>query len=177
MSAKKLWTLFTTEREPRIWFYSDDQPRTPSMGLPHVIAVFGRPEEKLLFGYAEFFGAVRVIGVLNEAYDGPPVYFTHAVDPVAGQIRKCDARVDLNREQIISMVTERRLNESEISAQFGAAESAVKNNHYFSKLIDAALKKTLFRPENREKIITPEMINEMTVELVKAHAEYYGCGR
>lgn len=154
--------------EPRIWFLSDLQDRKPTMCPPHVLAVFGRPEESILFGYVEFFGGIRLVGVLNDSYQGPPIYFTHSVDPVLGSIQKCDVDIQITREQLLDIVNQKAFDAESFSAQLGAAESSIKSNHYFSNIIDDVMKRTLLRPENLGKIITPEMINEMAYEMGQA---------
>ncbi len=155
--------LFTSDSEPRIWLYSDDDLKSANK-LFHTIAVIGRPEEKILFGYAEFFGGIRLIGILNDNYIGSPVYFTHSIDPLQGQIHKCDVSVGLSRDQIVNLVTEKSFNSEEISKQLDNTESAIKSTHYFSNIIQRAMDKTL----EKNEIITPEMINELTAEIVKS---------
>lgn len=159
--------MFETEDYPEIWFYTDSNPRDLRMSAPHVLAVFGRPEEKLLFGYVEFFGGVRLISVLNSNYTGPREYLTHTVDPIRGSIEKCDIEIGLNREQILAILAERNMNAAELSKQLGTVEQSIRTNQHYNSMIDNALRSTMFKPENMGKDLTPEMWDEFMVKMTE----------
>lgn len=158
--------LFFTDVEPRVWFLWDDQNRKEK--LVHIVSVFGRPEEKILFGFLELFGGIRIIGVLNDNYSGPDINSAYAVDPIIGSNLDCTTDVNLTRSQILQIVGEKKLDNESFSRQLGLIESAIKGTHYFSNIISDVFQKTLFREENIGKDLTPELINEMTYELGEA---------
>lgn len=160
--------LFFTEADPHIWFYYDQHLSDKNANLSHTIVVYGRPEESLLFGSIEFFGGIRLIGVLNDNYDGTTFFATHSINPIHNSTRKSDIKIEINREQILSIISQKIFDETKLSHQLGLIESAVRSNHYFSNLIDGVFQKTLLRPENKEEGFTLEMIDEFINETVKA---------
>ena len=161
-------SVFYTDDDPKNWFLFDGAPRKVGMGLPHILAVIGKPEEKLLLGYGEFFGAAKVIALLSESYTGPAMKYIYSLDSVDGQEKECDVSIGLTKEQIVDIIHQKKIDHESISAHLGAAEEALQNNRYFSNMIEDVLSKTLFKPENVDKIITPEMITEMAMAMGEA---------
>lgn len=165
---KEIHAVFDHSGKPRVSFYSDDQSFVLGTMLRHVIAVIGRPEESLLFGYAEFFSGIRVIGVLNDKYDGPAMCVTHAIDPIAGAVAQAKVHANLSRCDVLAIADGEKFDTSGFAAGFGAVESAIHRNH----LIHDVVMRTLFRPENIGKTIAPEMIGEFSNEMTNAFLPY-----
>lgn len=64
-------------------------------GVPiHCIHVNGDPGSKLIRGYVEYFGVMRVVMCLSNSYSGSVFSATYAIDPTTGE--ELNLSVDLN---------------------------------------------------------------------------------
>jgi HNH endonuclease len=74
-----------------------DRPK----GIPfHCVAVSGNPETGLLLGYVEYFGFLRAVVCLSEAYSGAHIMESYAIDPTTGKKLDVVVQFDFTRSDI-----------------------------------------------------------------------------
>lgn len=164
--ASEIEELFKTDNVPSIWFCPGSNPKPSIANLAHTVGVFARKDERILFGFIEYFGGIRLLGILNENYDGPDFSSCYAEDPIQGRPLDCSVQVPASRDELIEIVSKREIDYEEFSTQLSAIELAVRSNQYYSKIIEEVFERVFSRYPNAE-YITVEIVNELSNELVE----------
>lgn len=83
--------------EPCFGYYHEkDLVSVRPAGVPiHCIHVNGDPDSKLIRGYVEYFGVMRVVMCLSSSYSGSAFSATYAIDPVKGEELNLSVDLDL----------------------------------------------------------------------------------
>lgn len=83
------------------YYYEKDLVSVRPAGVPiHCIHVNGDPESKLIRGYVEYFGVMRVVMCLSSNYSGRAFSATYAIDPIKGEELKLSVDLDLTFSDI-----------------------------------------------------------------------------
>ena len=107
-------------------------------GLPmHVVAVSGDPATRMLLGYVEYFGVIRLIVGLSTNYTGPSIHRSYAVDPLTGQ------DLDVQVEKLVFTSADLQT----IYSYERTSPEAQRCN--FGPVFDAAIKRQFEREKNR----------------------------
>jgi hypothetical protein len=70
-------------------------------GVPlHCVAISGNPSTGLLLGYVEYFGFLRTVVLLSEAYSGAEINRCYAIDPTTGKELALSVRHKFTRADI-----------------------------------------------------------------------------
>lgn len=78
------------------YYYEKDLVSVRPAGIPiHCIHVNGDPESKLIRGYVEYFGVMRVVMCLSSNYSGSAFSATYAIDPTKGKELNLSVDLDL----------------------------------------------------------------------------------
>ena len=68
------------------------------VGAPlHCVAISGDPDSGMLLAYAEYFGFLRAVVLLSEAYSGPKIERCYAIDPTTGTELDLSVHLDFSR--------------------------------------------------------------------------------
>lgn len=88
--------------EPCFGYYHEkDLVSVRPNGVPiHCIHVNGDPESKLIRGYVEYFGVMRVVMCLSSNYSGRAFSATYAIDPIKGEELNLSVDLDLTLADI-----------------------------------------------------------------------------
>lgn len=166
--SDEIQEVFRSELPPRLWFCPAETGDSRYADLYHVITVVGRKAERLLFGFARFFGGLQLISVLNDNYDGPEVEFTHAEDPLHGAKLTCNVQVPASREQILGIISNQVIEKDNIDQQLGRLESAIRSHHWTGQVIDRVFDKVFKEHPDAEYMsdLVPYIVEEMMVELM-----------
>lgn len=158
--------VFKLVNKPRIQFYSDYPPDNLKINLNHILAIFGRSDDKILFGYLELFGAIRMLSILSDNYTGPEIYFTHGVNPIESSIFKPEVNIEATREKLISLVDQENINIEAVFAQIKLAENEIQLHHKLTNIVEDVLKNKLGKKnKNKNKIITINESKEIAKEI------------
>lgn len=148
------------DKFPMNWLLTCNMPNESN--LNHVLVVIGNPEEKLLYGYAEFFGGLSVISVLNENYKGPECFFSYCINPLCGEEKSVNVQVSLSREHILDIIKKREINFEQFSQQLMVIESKIRDIHPINEIV----KKTLSKYKS-EEVEMMDIVNELSFELLE----------
>jgi hypothetical protein len=86
------------------YYQSTDLVVARPRGVPfHCLAISGNPTTGLLLGYAEYFGFLRAVVCLSEAYSGVEVSRCHAIDPTTGTEIDLSVRLAFTRAEIVDI--------------------------------------------------------------------------
>lgn len=99
----------------------------------HCVSVLGDPEKRRLIAYVEYFGLARIVALLSEAYTGPVIQSTYALDPGTGNELNLSVDLSLSEDEFEQAV-----------AGFAMPDGS------FSKTADYALPIILRRAQQRE---------------------------
>ncbi len=90
------------EAEPCFgYYYERDLVNVRPFGTPiHCVHVNGDPNSKLIRGYVEYFGVMRVIMCLSSNYSGSSFESTYAIDPTKGEELNLSVDLDLSLADI-----------------------------------------------------------------------------
>ena len=90
-------------------------------GVPiHCIHVNGDPESKLIRGYVEYFGVMRVVMCLSSSYSGNVFSTTYAIDPTTGEELNLSVDLDLDLTDIRKAYNNEKLDEKVIQKAIDA---------------------------------------------------------
>ncbi|WP_006749050.1 HNH endonuclease [Thioalkalivibrio paradoxus] len=86
------------ESEPCFgYYYEKDLVGGRPAGTPvHCVHVNGDPDSKLIRGYVEYFGVMRVVMCLSSNYSGNAFSATYAIDPTKGEELNLSVGLDLD---------------------------------------------------------------------------------
>lgn len=84
------------------------------------VSVSGDPHRRLLLGYIEYFSMWRLVVILSDAYDGPPVKTTYAFNPATGAELELKLDLTLSESEIDAV----RSNDAMTDETFAAAMNA-----------------------------------------------------
>lgn len=77
------------------FYYSSDLVTNRVSGLPfHCVSVASIPDEKMIVGYLELFGFIRIVSCLSSNYSGGEFQYTYAVNPLNSL--ELDLQIDLS---------------------------------------------------------------------------------
>jgi hypothetical protein len=83
------------------YYQSTDLVVARPRGMPlHCVAISGNPSTGLLLGYVEYFGFLRTVVLLSEAYSGAEINRCHAIDPTIGKELALSVRLEFTRADI-----------------------------------------------------------------------------
>jgi len=90
------------ESEPCFgYYYEKDLVLARPAGIPvHIVHVNGDPDSKLIRGYVEYFGVMRVVMCLSSSYSGSAFSTTYSIDPTKGKELDLDVDLDLTLTDI-----------------------------------------------------------------------------
>lgn len=90
-------------------------------GVPiHCIHVNGDPESKLIRGYVEYFGVMRVVMCLSSSYSGNVFSTTYAIDPTTGEELNLSVDLDLDLTDIRKAYSNEKLDEKVVQKAIDA---------------------------------------------------------
>lgn len=150
-----------------------DEKTSRSLGdneVSHCIYIEGNPAHKTMFAYIEYFNSITFLVVLNRNYDGPEFKEQYCYDVLLK--KEIDAHI-LPMPSIAEIVNYKyqkgsinfKIIESRIGRILGIAQKR-KREQWIKQLIQESIDYSLKKyPEGC--IITPEMRNELSKELMK----------
>jgi hypothetical protein len=91
----------STVTPPYALFYQRDLIATrPKTHVFNCVSVVGAPFTRNLLGYVEYFSMARIVVILSEKYDGPPVSATYAFNPASGVEIELDVDLKLSQDEL-----------------------------------------------------------------------------
>lgn len=103
------------------YYYEKDLVSVRPAGVPiHCIHVNGDPESKLIRGYVEYFGVMRVVMCLSSSYSGNVFSTTYAIDPTTGEELNLSVDLDLDLTDIRKAYNNEKLDEKVIQKAIDA---------------------------------------------------------
>ncbi|WP_394210824.1 HNH endonuclease [Psychrobacter piscatorii] len=103
------------------YYYEKDLVSVRPAGVPiHCIHVNGDPESKLIRGYVEYFGVMRVVMCLSSSYSGNVFSTTYAIDPTTGEELNLSVDLDLDLTDIRKAYSNEKLDEKVVQKAIDA---------------------------------------------------------
>ena len=90
----------------------------------HCIYVCGDPTRGQLLAYVEYFGWLRIVARLSNAYDGMAFSHCYAIDPVSGKELNLDVELMIEPADIPEIYDYRKVDNSEVGRALGAVVEA-----------------------------------------------------
>lgn len=124
VSAKDCWNarnyLTSESGEPCFgYWYARDMVLDRLVGLPlHCIAVSNRGTDGQLIGYAEFFGARRVVVCLATMYSGPPIHVVYSIDPRTSEHLSVSCNLSITKDELRAAYDYEKIPDGSIEAAF-----------------------------------------------------------
>jgi hypothetical protein len=82
-------------------YYDSDLIKNRPTDIPlHAIAIKGCTNEKILFGYIELFGLIRVLVKLSNNYLGDNIQFQHVINPITGEELNLEILLDISQNEL-----------------------------------------------------------------------------
>lgn len=167
--------VFRSKCDPPAWILPSDPERAPDMAMPHTVAVIGCEIRKLLIGYLELFGGIRVIAILNENYSGSSCSFGLRENPLQGSATNAEVSINMGRSEILQVVGQRQKDDSNMTKTLMLMERDVRTNQHYTKIIKDTLKETFLNPakkalsvEQMSSEIATVLSNKLLPDIVRA---------
>lgn len=95
--------LLSDDAEPCFgYYYVSDPILNRTQGIPlHCVYVRGVPETKMILGYVEFYGYLRMLVCLSGDYEGGAFENSYALNPVNGKALDLIYNLQVSREDVI----------------------------------------------------------------------------
>lgn len=82
-------------------YYDTDLIKNRPVNIPlHAIAIKGCADEKILFGYIELFGLIRVLVKLSDNYLGDNIQLQHVINPITGEELNLEVILDVAKNEV-----------------------------------------------------------------------------
>lgn len=106
-NALKLLKSVDNDLGAALFYTRDLVLNRPTAQLFHLLAVRGDPSTRLLLGYVEYFGVMRILVLLSQEYDGEPVESVYSMDPTTGAALDLGVGLEIPQEELSAVLSGR----------------------------------------------------------------------
>ena len=124
--CREVESYLLKDGQPCFGYYNerDVVKNRPKSTFFHCIYVCGDPTKRQLLAYVEYFGWLRIVARLSNAYDGMAFAHCYAIDPVSGKELNLDVELMIEPADIPEIYDYRKVDNSEVGRALGAVVEA-----------------------------------------------------